>query len=459
MSATTDFGSLRLSIPSESFELACGARLVVSPRPGASVTALVVSIDGGARLDPLGREGLAQFVGSLAVEGTSRHTESEIAERLEPLGGALMGDSGGLSGSVAAGGSAGHENWRTLLDLASEVLVEPTYPSERFVRRKSIALDRLRIDEAEPRVQVTRLFNTLVYGTGADGTSGIGRPRRGTHTSVSGIEREHLVAAHAENWVASRAIVGVCGDVDPETVRAHLDAALGGWSRGLDAPPIDDRFPPRASRIATFHAEREQVQVLAGHLGIRRLDPRYPALVVMDHVLGTGAGFTDRISRRLRDEEGLAYSVSATTAASSGRVEGVFQASIATSPDKVGAALAGFVEEMERIRVERVRDEELDLAKRYLSGSYALGFEKASRRASQVVTAARLGLPEGHIDQLLEDLMAVTAEDVERVAFEVLEPRALSVAAAGALDDGTVQAYLDAARAHLDAERATLGER
>jgi len=450
MSSTTEPRVLRLDIPAIGFDLACGARLIVSPRPGASVTALVVSIDGGARLDPLGQEGLGHFVGSLAVEGTARHTEAELAAILEPLGGSLVGDSSGLSGSVAQGGADGEENWRTLLDLAAEVLAEPTYPRERFERRKAIALDRLRVDEAEPRVQVSRLFNALVYGSGTGGTSGIGRPRRGTFASVSTLERDHLVAKHAESWVGARAIVGVCGDVDPEAVRAHLDAALSGWKSGTEAPPIDDRFPPRATRVGVFEAEREQVQVLAGHLGIRRLDPRYPALVVMDHVLGTGAGFTDRISRRLRDEEGLAYSVSATTAASSGRVEGVFQASIATSPDKVDAALAGFVEEMERIRVETVGEEELDLAKRYLSGSYALGFEKSSRRASQVVTAARLGLPEGHVEQLLEDLMAVDAAAVREVAHAVLEPRALSVAAAGPLDEATVRASLDAARAGLD---------
>lgn len=449
MSTSGTARELRLSIPAVDFDLSCGARLIVSPRPGASVTALVASIDGGARLDPLGLEGLGFFVGSLAVEGTARHSEAQLASILEPLGGSLVGDSSGLSASVARGGAPGAENWRTLLDLAAEVLVEPTYPIERFERRKAIALDRLRVDEAEPRVQVTRLFNQLVYGTGADGTSGIGRPRRGTFASVSSLEREHLVANHAESWVAERAIIGVCGDVDPEAVRAHLDAALSGWARGTAAPPIDDRFPAKATRIATFGAEREQVQVLAGHLGIRRLDPRYPALVVMDHVLGTGAGFTDRISRRLRDEEGLAYSVSATTAASSGRVEGVFQASIATSPEKVDAALAGFVEEMERIRVETVTDEELDLAKRYLSGSYALGFEKASRRASHVVSAARLGLPDGHIDRLLEELMAVDAAAVREVAHAVLEPRVLSVAAAGPLDEAAVRASLDAARAPL----------
>jgi zinc protease len=449
--ALTEPSSLRLSIPSIEFELSCGARLIVSPRAKAAVTSLVVSIEGGARLDPVGREGTAQLAGSLAVEGTERHSESELAAILEPLGGSLVGDASGLSASAAAVGTpeSPDANWRTLLDLAAEVLVRPTYPIERFERRKSIALERLRVDEADPRVQVGRLFNTLMYGNGRDGTSGIGRPRRGTFESVSGIERDDLVRWHAETWVASRTIIGICGDLEPEAVRDHLESALAGWRTGVAAPPIDDRFPPRTTRIATFRAEREQVQLLAGHLGIRRLDPRYAACVVMDHVLGTGPGFTDRISKRLRDEEGLAYSVSATTAASAGRVEGVFQASIATSPDKVAAALAGFVEEMERIRTEPVTPDELHLVKQYLSGSFAMGFEKTSRRASQVVTAARLGLPEGHLDQLLDDLLNVDAEAVLACAHDVLDPRALSVAVAGPLDEATVRAHLDAARAGL----------
>jgi zinc protease len=436
MTSTVHERAPRLHVPAHAFELTCGARLVVSPRAGSPVAAVAVSVDAGNWLDPEGLEGLAALAGALAVEGTARWSEAEIADLLEPLGGSLAGDAGSLTGSISG------PHWRTLLDVVAEVLIAPTYPLERVERQRAILLERLRIDEAEPRVQVGRLFNGLVYGN-----RGIGRPRRGTPDSVARITRDDLVRFQREHVVAGRTIVGVCGDVEPDDVRAHLERALSSWPRGAPALPIPTDFPPLGTRLATFAAERQQVQLVAGHIGIRRLDPRYAAAVVMDHVLGTGPGFTDRISKRLRDVEGLAYSVSANLASSSGRVPGAFQAAIGTSKDKVRAALRGFVEEIDRIRREPVGADELHLVRQYLSGSFVLGFEKASRRAAHVVNTARLGLPEGHLDELLDQLCSVDAEAVLECARALLHPRQLVVAAAGPLTEAELSEALASAEA------------
>jgi zinc protease len=425
----------RLVVPAVRHELSCGARLVVSPRRHSPVCAIAVSIDAGHWLDPVGLDGLAAFAGSLAVEGTARYSESRIADLLEPHGGSIVGDAGSVTASIAG------PNWRTLVAVVGEVLMAPTYPLDRVERQREILLDRLRIDEDEPRVQVARLFNELVYGT-----DGLGRPRRGTVETIGRITRDDLLAFTHEHVVAGRAIIGVCGDVDPDLVRAEFEHALAQWPRGHPAPPIPSQFPPLATRIAAWPAERQQVQLVAGHLGITRLDPRYAAAVVMDHVLGTGPGFTDRISKRLRDDEGLAYSVSANLASSSGRAPGAFQAVIATSKEKVRAALRGFVEEIERIRRERVSADELHLVRQYLSGSFVLGFEKATRRAAHVVNAERFGLPDGHLDRFLEDLVTVDEDAVLACARELLHPEHLVVAAAGPLTESELRAALDAAR-------------
>ncbi|MEZ5978642.1 MAG: hypothetical protein R3F34_10520 [Planctomycetota bacterium] len=112
--------------------------------------------------------------------------------------------------------------WRTLLDLAAEVVTSATYPEERVRRQKARYLERLRVDEAEPRVQVGRLFRRLTYGD-----QGVGRPRRGTFETASRITRDDVARRYAETWVGSRAIIGVCGDLDPVEVRAPRPRARG----------------------------------------------------------------------------------------------------------------------------------------------------------------------------------------------------------------------------------------
>ena len=179
-----------------------------------------------------------------------------------------------------------------------------------------------------------------------------------------------------------------------------------------------------------------------GHLGVLRANPDWPALVVMDHVLGSGPGFTSRITKRLRDELGLAYSVHADIHASAGRQPGMFRAYIGTSPEHVGTAIRGFLAEMRSIRKDGVTQDELTTAKDYLLGSFALGYERASRRAGHLVAAELHGFAEDHLDQLSQAYRSITADDVQRVAETYLHPELCCVVGAGPVTKKDLSAAL-----------------
>lgn len=427
MSAVSDLGALHsgapglaVHLPVERFTLRCGAKLLVSPRPGAPVIALQMHLRGGHSLDEKGLEGQAYFTGGLLDQGTKRHSEEQIAEILETSGASISGESNGLSAAAAA------ERWETLLELCAELICEPTFPTLEVRRQRQRLVDRLLLERDDPRVQADRLFKELIYGD-----HWLGRSAAGTLESVQRIERKHLVAFHRRNWVARRAVIAVCGPVQPARVAKLLDRALARWTPGEDLPYPTLELPPRAPRKAVFPAKREQVHVFLGHLGVRRTDPDYPALVVMDHVLGAGPGFTNRVAMRLRDELGLAYTVHASIHGNAGIHPGTFTAYIGTSPDKVPVAIDGFLREMRRIQDEPVGDAELATAKDYVVGSFALSFQRAARRASYMVTAERFGLSDDYLERAPRIYAAVTPADVQRVARTHLHPDACSIAAAG----------------------------
>ncbi|HVS09877.1 MAG TPA: pitrilysin family protein [Planctomycetota bacterium] len=411
---------LAVELPLARHELSCGATLLVSPRKDAPVTAVQLHIRGGHALDPKGREGTAMLTGALADQGTDLHGEQEIAALLEAAGGSLSGDASGLSGTIASG------HWPLLVEILCEVATRPTYPAAQVRRQRQRLLDRLLLERDDPRVQGERLFRRLVYGS-----HWLGRPAQASAESVRRIERRDLVAFHRASWVSQRALIAVCGDVDPERVRAMLERLLANWKAGTPLGPPREGFPPIAPRTGSFLAERAQVHVYFGHLGIRRNDPDYPALVVMDHVLGTGPGFTNRISMRLRDELGLAYSVHASIHSSAGTLPGVFNAYIGTSPEKVKTAIDGLRREIRRIQSEPVGAAELRTAKDYLVGSFALSFQRASRRASYMISAERYGLPPDNLERLPRLFAAVTPEDVRRAARAHLFPTRACIATAG----------------------------
>ncbi|MBI5362308.1 MAG: insulinase family protein, partial [Planctomycetes bacterium] len=281
----------KLELTIERFELACGAVLLVSRRAGAPVTAVHAHVRGGPAQDPPGLEGTAFLAGSLVDQGTRDFTEERIAEQLEPCGGELAGDASGIHGSIAGG------EWKLLLRVMTSMLTKPTYPAEKVALHKQRLLDRLLVERDDPRAQGGLVFRKLVYGK-----HWLGRAAYGTLASVKKIELAHLRAHHSANGVAKRAVIAVCGDVDPKAVKRELDRLLARWKPGTSLATEPPRFPERGVRVDAFPAERQQVHLYLGHLGIARSHPDYAALVVMDHVLGTGPGFTNRIARILRDE-------------------------------------------------------------------------------------------------------------------------------------------------------------
>jgi len=414
-------------LPLERFELACGARLIVSPRRGASVCAVQVHLRGGNSLDPARQLGLAYLTGRLVDQGTRRSSEEELAARLEKAGGSLAGGATGISGQVA------NERWEVLLETLAECLTEPTYPRDKIERQRQRLIDRLVVDHQDPRTRGVQLFRKLVYGA-----HWLGRPEAGDAATVRRIARADLARFHAQNWCGKRALIVFCGDVAPEKVRRLLDRRLARFPAGRELGPPDLTFPPRVPRAASFPAERQQAHVFLGHLGITRADPDYAALLVMDHVLGTGPGFTNRVARRLRDELGLAYTVHASISSSAGVLPGTFTAYIGTSPANLATAVAGFRREIERIQREPVPRAELELARSYLLGSFVIGFERAARRVQTIVAAERNHLPDDHLEQLVRAVTAVTADDVRRVAQAHLFPRHACLVVAGPVTKGAV---------------------
>jgi zinc protease len=411
----------RIEVERERFELSCGATLLVHRRPFSAVTAVRVHVRGGPGLDPAGKEGVVHLTGAFADQGTGARTDQDIAALLEPEGGGVSGDAMGLSGAVA--GTA----WRVLMDVLGELVTDAAYPDALIERQLERMKSRLEVEADDPRAQGGILFKRLVYGE----EHFLGRNTYGDLESVSSITPADLRAHRSSNWCGSRLVIAVVGDVDPAEVRDHAEHAFQGVPVGAPHQRTEPSFPPIESRTAAFERERQQVHVHLGHLGIRRAHPDYVPLAVMDHVLGTGPGFTNRITQVLRDQLGLAYSVHADIHGTAGKLPGMFRAYIGTSPEHVRTAVDGFVTEMRRIGEEPVPEEELSVAKSYLVGSFAMGFERASRRAQYLVSAEVHGFPADHLERLPAEFAAVTAEDVRRAAAAHLHPDACSIAVSG----------------------------
>ena len=154
----------------------------------------------------------------------------------------------------------------------------------------------------------------------------------------------------------------------------------------------------------------------------------------MDNVLGTGPGFTDRLSATLRDRQGLAYTVNATIASSAGTEPGTFTGYIGTFPDKFIWVRDGFLKEVNRIRDEPPTAQEVEDAKKYLLGSLPFRFTTMSAIAGELQAAERYGLGLDFLETYRKAVAAVTPADVHAVARKYLDPKALTIVAVGPID-------------------------
>ncbi|MCA9001426.1 MAG: insulinase family protein [Planctomycetes bacterium] len=420
-----------LIIPRVRYELPGGGVLLVSKRPSAPVTAVRIHMRGGILADPKGSEGISQWVGQFTDQGTAEHDEAGIAERIEPFGGAVGGDASGLRGSMAG------DHWRRLLEVMVELAARPSYPEAAVQLQMARTLSHMQVQEEDPRVQGARAFRRLVYGEHR-----FGAPGQGTLDSLRGISVQDLRDHHRAHWGRARAVIAVCGNVEPDEVYEHVLNLSKDWDAGTPEPVWSSSFPERATRVEAFEKGREQVHIYYGHLGVERAVPDFPTLVVMDHVLGSGPGFVSRLSKTLRDEQGLAYTVHADIHSSAGLQPGMFTAYIGTSPEHVERAVQGIQAEVRAIRDVPVSQEELDMAKDYVTGSMVLGYERASARAGSLIGQEIHGFPEEHLDALHAAYTRVTVADIQETAQRHLHPDAACLAASGSVTQARLGALM-----------------
>jgi zinc protease len=386
-----------------------GLTLIVARNTAVPVLALRAYVNAGRLRES--KPGLAHLTGRYLMEGVGDLDTRGLSEKIASLGADVTALGTGLSARCLT------EDAKEVVALVAGILMGPSLPEPAMEKLRGRILSELKADQDDPETVAFRTASRLIYGTHP-----YGHPVRGTAKSVAALTREDVRRHHRDLFVPDNTVIAAVSDRPVAELVELLSAAFAGWPGRLQRLHAHDGIP--APKAVTERVERDtdQVHICLGHRGIRRSNPDYYSLLVMDYVLGMGPGFTDRLSRTLRDRDGLAYSVYASIAGSADTEPGRFLAYIATSADQRDRAIEGIRREIERIRVEPVTDEELADAKAYLTGSFVFSYETAEQVARRLADLHRLNLGFDYPERFAERVNAVTKEDVLRVAAKYLKP-------------------------------------
>ena len=253
-------------------------------------------------------------------------------------------------------------------------------------------------------------------------------PGTGTEDSLSSLTREDLQAFHRQYFIPNNMILGIVGDVTSDEAFAAAERVFGGWPRGT-LPPATRVDPPDAVRKIVIIDKPDAVQtsIRVGQLAIPRKHPDYLTWDLTVKILG-GEG-ANRLHQVLRSQYGLTYGAEAN--AESRKDAGDFVAETDTRTDTTGQALRLMVEEFSRLVRERVGQRELADAQAYLAGSFPLTIETPDQIATQVLNVLFYELPVSEIGTFRERVLAVTPEDIQRVARQYVRPDRLSIVLVG----------------------------
>ncbi len=384
---------------------------------------IAISVRTGSWLEPAGKEGLAALTGSqLRRGGTKTLSAEQLDEKLDFLAAQLGTGIGATSGSATLNCLA--DNLDEALPLLVEVLRSPRFQEDRLALAKEQSLQEMKKRNDDAADIEAREWGTLLYGEGHFTN------RFPTQASLGSITRADMQAFHDRYFYPANMIAAVSGSFSRPELLKKLEAAFAGWpSPRLVIPPVSATIDPAAPGVYRVQKDVNQGRVSIGLPTVRRDDPDVYALEVMNEILG-GSGFTSRITKTVRSDEGLAYS------AGSGLAPGVFypgrfRAGFQSKSRTVVWASDLVLREIRRIREEPVTAAELETIKNSLVQTFPSNFGSKAQSMGIFASDEYTKRDPTYWRGYRQRIEAVTAQDVQRVARKHLVPEKLIVLVVG----------------------------
>ena len=396
--------------------LPTGMRLIGEARPESGVLAFEFYCDAGILRES--KPGLAFLTARMREEGTRRRNGHSIAQILEQVGGSLEVLPAGISIRIGAA------HLELAFELLADLIRRPGFSSKNFPWICRRIRSEIQVDREDPAYRASLEFLRQIYGRHP-----YGRDPRGTCSGLDRLTLDDVRKHQASFFKPERSFLVVTGDFSwPRLIRAW-DENLGDWFGQTDSGSVEPYPWPKLGRLPkTVHLQSSwtQAHVVIGHMGVERTHNSYPALAILDHILGSGPGLCDRLSRVLRDELGLVYSVNGGMTDSADLVPGVFKIALACQERDVTQAMEAAERELIAVHLGKFSDREVFEAKGYLEGSWVFEYQGVAQRAERWLELERWGLPLDEPDCWPKQLALVTPEDVRLAARTHLRPDQLT---------------------------------
>jgi zinc protease len=417
-----DTASQTQSLPQE-IKLKNGLRVFLLPDSSTPTISLSGNIQAGTEYDRPNKAGLATLTAGNLMNGTTTKSALQIAKTLENRGAGL--GFGASREGVGIGGSALSKDFPVLLETLGDVLQNAKFPQQEFKLSRQRALTGLKLELDSPASVARKKFQQTIYPKNHPFTN------FPTATSLEGITTKDLKTFYTQHYLPSNTMLAIVGDFNVTDAKRLLESTLGKWK--ATAQPIKLTYPtaqlPATSiQINPALPGKTQSVTLMGNKAIDRQDPRYYSALVLNQILG-GDTLSSRLGTEIRDRQGLTYGIYSSFAA--GKRFGTFVISMQTAPEDARKAIDSTILLLKDMQTKGVLATEVANAKRSISSNYNVDLASPDEIAGATLGNAIYGLNPNEISEFPKKIQAVTVEQVDQVAKELIQTDRFVIITAG----------------------------
>ncbi len=393
-----------------------GTRVYFVPAPDLPMVDIEIVFDAGSARDGE-QSGLAMLTNDLLSEGAAGHSADQIAEHFDNLGAKLGNSVDNDMASVSLRSLSEAELLQPAVKMLALLLAKPDFEATAFERIKQQTLIGLKYQEQQPSSIAQKAFYQNVFGKHP-----YANLSDGTAETVSALTRDDLKAFHGRYYVAKNAIISIVGALEraaAETLAKTIIEQLSPGETPAALPPVIE-----LTQAQTQHIEHPSTQmtILIGQPGMARGDPDYFTLYVGNYILG-GSGLVSRLSERIREQRGLAYSTYSYF--SPQRVAGPFIASVKTRQDQASEAMALVKQTLEEFIKQGPSEEELKKAKQGITGQFPLRIKSNSNIIGYLSMLGYYRLPLDYLHTFNQNVEGVTVDKIRKAFQQRIQPNKL----------------------------------
>lgn len=376
----------------------------------------------GSRYESEKQWGITHFIEHMLFKGTEKRTADQISGAVDAVGGQLNAFTSKENTCYYI--KTLTEDFPLAVDVLSDMFLNSRFDNEEIAKEREVIIEEIKMYEDTPDDQVHDLMSANLWPDHP-----LGRAILGTEESIAAFDHDMLKDYMKQYYTGSNIVVSVVGNISHKQVVDAIQEVLGGISKG---EPNRYAIADRAKAgVNCYYKEIAQSQICVAMPGVAKEDDRLFPLSILNTYLG--GGMSSRLVKKIREEEGLAYSVYSYNGSYTDT--GAFVISVGTRPENCQRVIDIILEELEDVRQNGITQDELDKSFSQLKGSLYMGLETVNSRMNKLGRSLliydRVITPEENVD----DLSKVTVEDVKALAGDMFRKENLQITVLGPVED------------------------